>query len=480
MQEAPWQFVTAARNRPIPNVTSVQNPFVASNLQPSAAPDRTLRSNQPRSNNNDVEMAEPDHPPRQDSNRPLPNPVSNRVVIFDNIVGLARRELEPELCRVAPWLQPDAVDIMRSGGLRVKCKTPADAERLLKRDGFPPNSFTPGFTVHRPGKQDNNRPISEQLERDLRSVICSRIPIYLSAADLRDVFAADYVESVRDIPPRNLEAPPLRVIVMKTRELREDALNNGLKFYNRRINVRPLRPPVLPLFCRKCSGYGHTAVDCKQAHPTCAKCSGHHLTITCLVQRRDAQCPHCPAPENNHFATYRGCPAFKTACAVENEHRQARVAAKLAARERRMPQRAGPTQPRSNAPAPIQPGVSFADAANRNLPRTAAVQQPAQQQPRPGTVSQQISVQQLLAAPNLPPSNATIENTVLGLLQSIRADIASIRQQQTAFEQTLTALQKQQQRLEEQFAGYNDYMDDHDMDAMDDNDAHFNATPTDG
>lgn len=416
-------------------------------------------------------MADPEaQPPRQVNNRPLPNPVTNRVVIFDNIVGMSRKQLEPELCRVAPWLRPEAVDIMRSGGMRVKCKTPADADRLLKRDGFPPNCFSPGYTIHRPGKQDNTRGISDQLDRDLRSVICSRIPVYLSAADLREIFDADYVESVRDIPPRNLEAPPLRVIVMKTRELREDALTNGLNFYNRRINVRPLRPPVLPLFCRKCSGYGHTAVDCSKAHPTCAKCSGHHLTITCLVQNRDAQCPHCVAPANSHFATYRGCPAFKAACLVENERRQARIAAKLGQQERRQPQRGGPQQPRSNAPAPVQPGVSFLAAANRNLPRTTAIPPavlaPVQQPPAP-----------VVQAPA--PANAN--NDILALLRSIQQDINVVRQQQTDLEKQFKELKTEQKRLQEQFEGYHDYIEESAMDADDDfpRDAH-STTPIDG
>jgi hypothetical protein len=415
--------------------------------------------------NNDVEMADFEPPQRQPNDRPLPNPVSNRVVIFDNIIGMSRKELEPELCRIAPWLQPDAVDIFRSGGLRVKCKTPADAERLLQRDGFPPNPFTPGFTVHRPGAQDNSRGISQQLDRDLRSVICSRIPVHLNATDLREIFAADYVESVRDIPPKNPNIPPLRVIVMKTRELREDALANGLKFYNRRVKVRPLRPPVLPLFCRKCSGYGHTAIDCNKPQPTCAKCSGNHLTITCLVQQRDGACPHCPDDAPHHFATYRGCPAFKAACAVESERRQARIDAKLASRNRRQPQREGPQQPRTNAPAPVQPGVSYLAAAQRNIPGLNLAPT-ANQQPNAAPIVAPQPPPPLQGPPIAPAPN---DNAIINLLQTIRAEIAFIRQQQAAFDRKLIKLDNQQQRLEDRLDGVPDeyYGDDDRMEAED-------------
>ena len=167
---------------------------------------------------------------------------------------------------------------------------------------------------------------------------------------------------------RKISTAP-RFIVMRTKELRDDAIENGLFFFNRRVAVRPLRSPVLPLFCSKCSGFDHTAVDCKKPAFTCSKCAGNHETSACIVQQRDALCPNCPADSNNHFATYRGCPAFKAAATKEIERREARINAKLAARERRQPRRqfASENAPRSAAPAPVRPGVSFAAAAQRNV-----------------------------------------------------------------------------------------------------------------
>ena len=381
---------TAPPRSPVRSLPPQQQPQIAArNLRSSQQTQPTTRPQSP------IDVDEPDdgaaHGGAPPALRPLPNPISQRVVIFDNITNMSRKELEPELCRIAAWLQPAAVDIMRSGGLRVKCKTPADADRLLKRDGFPDDAFHGRYTVHRPGKIDESRPVSKHLDKDLRSVITSRLPIHYDAADLRHIFKPEYVEEIRDIPPKDLNRPPLRIIVMRTKELRDDAIENGLFFFNRRVAVRPLRSPVLPLFCRKCSGFDHTAVDCKKPVFTCSKCAGNHETSACIVQQRDALCPNCPADSNNHFATYRGCPAFKAAATKEIERREARINAKLAARERRQPRRqfASENAPRSAAPAPVRPGVSFAAAAQRNVGQPQP--QPLPQQPPQNDVLQKIT-----------------------------------------------------------------------------------------
>jgi hypothetical protein len=306
----------------------------------------------------------------------IPNPVRNRIVIIDGIIGISRKELEPQLCQAAPWLEPETIDIMRNGGLRIKCKTPAEAERLLKRDGFPADVFGGSFNVHRPGSIDSSRPISKQYERDQRSAITSKIPACYNASDAMGCLDANYVEEIRDIPPRDPNRPPLRIITFRTKEMRDEAMQSGLKWFNRRIKVRPLRPPVLPLLCRKCSKYGHTAVDCKQQQFTCAKCGGSHSTATCQTQQRDYRCPNCPQGAS-HSANYRGCPAFKEAATVEIAQRQARLDAKLAKLDKRRPQNQQRAPQRSSAPAPIRPGVSYATAMQPTSQQTALPAQPA-------------------------------------------------------------------------------------------------------
>jgi hypothetical protein len=386
-------------------------------------------------------------PPRQASNGLTAGasngPTSHLVVIFDNIVGVPRKGLEPELYRIAPWLHPVAVDVMRSGGLRVKCKTPADADRLLKRDGFPENAFNGPFTVHRPGSYDKSRPVSPRLDSELRSVITSRLPSHYDVDDLRKFLLPEYVESIREIPPKDPNRPPLRVIVMKTNEQRDEALLNGLQFLNRRISVRPLRPPVLPAFCRRCSKPGHPTVDCTSPHFTCAKCAGRHSTLTCNVQRQDFICPNCTTDESGpvpHSATYRGCPAFRTAAAKEAERRSARVAAKLAREDRfRNPHR---NAPRSNNLAPVRTGVSFANAASHRAPpvNSAATTSPP------------------LAAAAAPPEESTLE-----LLRSIKKDSEATRAQLAALQYKVAELSSVVASLQEQI----DTVPEYDIDDVD-------------
>lgn len=375
----------------------------------------------------------------------VPNPPDNRVVIFDNISNLSRKELEPELYRCAPWLQPISVDVMRSGGLRVKCSSVTDADRLLKRDGFPANAFHGRFVVHHKGALDVNQPLSKQLERDMRSIITGRIPAHYDAADLRTMLLPDYVESIRDLPKKDPYRPPLRVIVMKTMALRDDALENGLKFMNRRVKARPLRNPVLPAFCRRCSGLGHTAVDCQSAVEICAKCTGNHRAETCSVQKEHGLCPNCPDATKPHFATYRGCPAYREAAAKEAEFRTTRLAAKKAKTERRKKnQYARPDRPPpalSGKPAPIRQGTSYAAASASTLAAataTAPVTTPpvhaATAPPAPASAT---------PATSAPVANVTnVQDELMRLLQSIQLEVRALRTQQIDLATTVTRLQE--------------------------------------
>jgi hypothetical protein len=402
----------------------------------AAAPKRELRNTQraPPAQPPDVDMTDQPTPKTADT---LPNPVSNRVVIFDNIINITRKELEPELYRVAPWLHPDAVDVMHSGGLRVKCKTPADADRLLKRDGFPDNAFRGPFTVHRPGKIDQSRPVSTKLNKDLRTVITARLPMHYDADDLRTFFDPQYVEEIKTIPPKDLNRPPLRLTVMKSLQLRDEVIKDGLKFLNRVVPVRPLRAPVLPLFCRKCSGLDHTAVDCKSKKLVCAKCSGNHNYNDCNIQQVDAVCPNCPDGANHHFATYRGCPAYRAATVKESQRRQARVTQKIAARENRY-NGYRPAQPRSENPAPVRQGLSYASATRAN-------QQPINNQP---TATQ---------------SDGNNES-ILTLLRSIQNEIQTLKSQIGDQQRRFNEFEKMQQRLEEHYEGGPSQDDEEDED----------------
>lgn len=318
------------------------------------------------------EAARPSEGPAQEKQRNPPNP---RVVIFENYLGMTRKQLEPELVRVAPWLRATAVDIMRSGGLRVKCQTPADADRLLKREGFPTDAFGGDFTVHRPGSTDPSKTLSARLEKELRSIVTARLPGCYTADELRTLLHPDYVEEIRDIPPKDHLRPPLRVIVLKTKAQRDDAISNGLQWMNRRVKARPLRSPVLPVMCRRCCNFGHAVIDCKSETPVCAKCaSKDHMTQQCTATRERAVCPNCPIGTNtNHFAYWRGCPAFKRATALETELRRVRAEKKKQKQEEREERK----KQFSTRDATVQPGRTFA-AATTTLESTQTAQPTAQ------------------------------------------------------------------------------------------------------
>jgi hypothetical protein len=358
--------------------TSSQTP---QDLQP---PLKRRNTDQVSANTRQAPLRQSQPSPAREEKLPaaLPNPTRDRTVIIDGVMNVNRKELESSFCQAVPWLFPKAFEIMRNGGMRIICNTPAEADRLLKRDGFSPNAFNGGtFNVHRPGATDPSRPISSQLERDQRTAVTARLPIYFTADEILQRLEPDYVESVRDIPPRDENRPPLRIIIFKTKAQRDDAIDNGLRWFHRRIKLRPFRPPVLPLFCRKCSRYGHTAVDCGSWHPTCAKCTDQHETATCdKKEQANYRCPNCPTG-TNHSAKYRGCPAFKKAASAEAARRQTEIDRKIARTDQRRQQQ---FQQRSKAPAPIRPGLTFAAAAASN------VQPPQSQQPESSQILNEI------------------------------------------------------------------------------------------
>ena len=360
--------------------------------------------------------ARPSHAPSSGNRRSNPC-----VVIFDNISRTPRKRLEPELCRVAPWLRPVAVEIMPSGGLRVKCKTPAEAERLINRDGFPADAFGGGkaLSIHRPRFLDPSRPVSNRLERELRSIVTSRLPGCYTSGELITMMHPDYVEEISDIPPKDKTRAPLRIVVLKTKALRDEAIQTGLKWMNRRVRARPLRPRVLPTFCRRCSHYGHATIDCTRPRPLCGKCCSEEHTIDeCEMRPGDpnACCPNCPeGTDRKHFATYRGCPAFRAAVQAEIALRKARAEkkeAKALAREQ---------QHRPQRDATVREDRPFAAAAASAIP---AAQEPAQP-----------SAQQFIS-----PDSERLYRLLLGALET---QCKNMDAKLSGFENRLSSIQKE-------------------------------------
>jgi hypothetical protein len=362
----------------------------------------------------DMDSTTQGHAAAAGATRAPANPTNPRVVILENFaVHWNRKSLEPELYRIAPWLYPQAVEVMHSGGLRVVCKTPADADKLVKRDGFPDNAFGGSkFTIHRPGSTDPTRPISARMEKESRTVLSSTLPIHYTADEIRHLMHPDYLDEIRDIPPKDFRRPPLRVVVLKSKAMRDDAIENGLIFMNRRVKARPLRCPILPLLCRHCFKFGHVAIDCKSPTPFCGKCSStEHTVDDCHVDLADACCPNCPDPlpgedqmKRKHFGYYRGCPAHQEASRKEAEARLARAEEKEK-KARAIEQRRN--QERSQKPAPVQPGRSFLAAASARIPSTST----------PATPSAAVTQH------SLSPDNARLYQLLKEALEQTRKDL---------------------------------------------------------
>jgi hypothetical protein len=465
-------FLTSASSAlPLAAPTQPLGQTSKSKKQPptAAQPSRTLRSASQRQPPADDATAHSDGataPADQMQIDPEPRATAptDCIVIIDNVVGVNRKGLEPELCRNATWLRPVSVDVMPSGGLRIKCKSPADAQRLLNRDGFAADAFNGPFTIHRPGERDPTRPTSERLKRELRSVLTSRLPAQYDAADLRVLLSPDYVEEIRDFPKAIENRAPKRCVVFKTQEQADDALANGLKFLNRTIHVEPLRAPVLPAFCYKDSKPGHATVDCTSPHFVCRKCSDHHPSNTCNVPPEQAKCPNC---DGSHYATYRGCPIFRAAVKSEIEKRAARVAAKLEKRNRRRrpvpPSR--PAVPRSENPAPVVPGLSFAAAATAHDP------QPQPPQPRPSTVLASLPPRH--NSPSTSAPHPTEFAQLFALMLSLKDEVTASRNELIEVKTRLKKFENIVTRLRER----NDMHDINDDSDMSDIETTSNAFP---
>ena len=146
---------------------------------------------------------------------------------------------------------------------------------------------------------------------------------------------------------------------------------------------------------------------------------------------------------------------FKAAAAAEVTRRKARLDTKLANRNQRRPPHQRPTQSqqqRSNNPAPVRSGVSYANAV------------------QPATFTTTSST----------PAPAPVESNsadILAMLRSIQAEISAICQQQLVFETKFNELAREQTRLTERLDSRDLLYDD---DAMyDDNVSYPPPNPND-
>jgi hypothetical protein len=306
--------------------------------------------------------------------------------ISPDIVGESK--IEAEFFRVAKTALGDTpvkLRFPRHGGLKITCPTPAIAEALVQRKGFPPDAFNGKCHVYHPGENDPIQPkrIAPHTDQEARTVLTSGFPFDASEDYILRVLK-DTVEKVTFIPARDLNRAPLTVLVMKTRELAAEACNPpGLRWFGRRILCRGNRPTVLPLYCARCCAFGHVAARCPNQEEICSRCAKQHLTSKCtLVDGAPMTCPNCG---ENHPASWRGCVEFKKACddekAARLNYQQNRRDNAVMRTLLKVPRNGGTSlggggKTFNGGLGRLQPGTSYAATAGHRMPAARLHQPP--------------------------------------------------------------------------------------------------------
>ena len=285
------------------------------------------------------------------------NPTSIRTVIIDQIHPSFATQLsvEEELFRVAPHVIVTSLLHFPRGGLKLVCKSPDDANKLLSRDGWPDNAFGRSAHVHRPNQLDASIPAPTRPSRhdmDARSIKTSGFARGISNVQIHDLLRV-HVDEVRSLPDNDPHRPIQRVLVLKTRELAEQvASGSGLKFLNRIVRGTLMTPGPSPIYCRSCALFGHAPTSCSN-DPKCGRCSGNHYEADCdLESGQPFKCPNCG---DAHHALFHRCPNYidalqsETARQVDRAKAKANRAIEIATRS-------------SGRPAFVNSGQTFAGA----------------------------------------------------------------------------------------------------------------------
>lgn len=135
------------------------------------------------------------------------------------------------------------------------------------------------------------------------------------------------------------------------------------------VNWRPFAKRAADIVqCFRCQQFGHGMSHCN-LQPKCVKCGELHFTKNCAIPKKvvkpgnslesendDRHLIKCANCSRNHAASFRGCPT-RLAYLKQLEER------KNQARNRHSTS----SQPRRPQPAPVRPGVSFAQAVRGEI-----------------------------------------------------------------------------------------------------------------
>lgn len=146
---------------------------------------------------------------------------------------------------------------------------------------------------------------------------------------------------------RNYRKEPLPMFLVELRDCATTPeIYNLRTLLHMRVMVEAYRGPSGPRQCHNCCRFGHVTSGCN-AHPRCVKCAGAHHTNACTKSDPTtlATCANC---NEQHTASYRGCPVFKAATISH----KARLLASKSLTERAQPALAPAAAPKF-VPAPM-------------------------------------------------------------------------------------------------------------------------------
>ena len=137
-------------------------------------------------------------------------------------------------------------------------------------------------------------------------------PAHLEQAIFNTGIPQESVVSMKWIKPPQFRYPGQRhahmIVMFDDPELANAAIEQGFCFHGKQVTIEKLAIEVKR--CSKCQKLDthHTARDCPDPEPTCARCAKHHPTNECKCEEHEVHCANCNEP--GHMATDRNCPKF--------------------------------------------------------------------------------------------------------------------------------------------------------------------------
>ena len=208
-------------------------------------------------------------------------------------------EAEPK-----PTIQ--GIQKLKSGDIRIKCSTTAEANELRDMDwstayeGIEVRKPKYGIVVHRVPSQyinlDSKETMTEMIQHIEQQNESKSLKI-LSIAPLRK-------KSNR--PGPNSETKPIHqsiTIFTYDPNAADACIKQGTNIKWGTYRSERYAPQLRLTQCYNCQKFGHIARNCRSKH-TCGKCSSHdHATPNCTTEE-----PKCPACQGGHPSWHSECP----------------------------------------------------------------------------------------------------------------------------------------------------------------------------